>query len=209
MRRKRPRIEDSGSDGNTEVSTNPFDMSRWSYMRRMLDPISFMMVNIKLRDEDDTSLLESEARKIGAVIQNIHTYRMPCGEGRYFQIFSAYEENADKIKSAIDSENWMAQWRINSLMATDAQPFFWHGLGCGNLFKLVTYCTKFTRSRELYTTVRDKLDAQETVREILRCPVQHSNPLGQAWWTAIGKKHDDREARGNDVPLRRIRPRRR
>ncbi|KAF1755082.1 hypothetical protein GCK72_021650 [Caenorhabditis remanei] len=167
-------MEDSGSDGNTEVSTsNAFDMSRWSCMRKTLDPISFMVVNIKLRYEDDTSLLESEARKIGAVIQNIHTYRMPCGEGRYFQTFSAHKENAEKIKS--------------SIIATDAQPFFFYAMGCGNLFKLVTYSTKLTRSREMYKTVRDKLDAQETVREILSCPglvdefKQHLNLLGQAW----------------------------
>ncbi|EFP13394.1 hypothetical protein CRE_11291 [Caenorhabditis remanei] len=108
MRRKRPRMEESGSEGNTEVSTNPFDMSRWSCMQKMLDPISFMMVNIELRDEDDTSLLESEARRIS------------------------------------------------------------------------------TRSRELYTTVRDKLDTQETLRKFLSCPLfvndfkQHLNHIGEA-----------------------------
>ncbi|EFP04316.1 hypothetical protein CRE_15049 [Caenorhabditis remanei] len=216
MRRKRPRMEDTGSEGSTDVSSNPFDMSRWSCMRRMLDPISYMMVNIELRDEDDTSFLESEARRIGATIQNIRTYRMPCGEGRYFQTFSAHEENSEKIKSAIVSENWMAQWKINNLMATDCQPFFFYAMGCGNLFKLVTYCTKFTGSRELYTTVRDKLDVQGTLRKFLSCPLfvndfkQYLNHIGEAWWTEIVKKHDEREARGNGVPIRpRIRPRRR
>ncbi|KAF1756049.1 hypothetical protein GCK72_012502 [Caenorhabditis remanei] len=219
VRRKIPRTEEieAESEDTVEVATSYLDnMSEWSILRTALEPVEFTLVNVNLRNESDTSYIVAEARKLGVHIERISTSRMPYGEDIYFQKFYSYDENAERMRAVVNMENWMAKWKIDTLKSTQSQPFFWHGLNATNLLRLIIYCTKFEGSRERYTTVKEKLGSQETVRRTLESQPfvddfrSHLNDVGQQQWIEIATTYHRREARETGLlpPRQRRRTRR-